>query len=257
MFAPVGEVSVNPGGEPERDDTGLPPVDIKVPDDARDLDRDVQAYRRELRAVRRGERRGRLHRSLSRDGVVLPLLACCLILALITGTLLTVFSSSPSPTGPTGSGPSASAKPSATGLQMVTTQTLPDAMIAVPGASVPVEQLDMVVLVPGNCHCTEAFRWLAGVASKAGVLAYVIFTPTTKAEVTGLYRQLTLKLRSTVTLAEEADNQNLLSPAKVPHGITPGQLTAILVGRNSAPTWVSRISPRDSQAPLTQVLAST
>ena len=85
------EVSVNPGGEPERDDTGLPPVDIEIPDDARELDRDMQAYYRELRAERRRERRRWLHGGLARDGVVLPLLACCLILALITGTLLTVF----------------------------------------------------------------------------------------------------------------------------------------------------------------------
>jgi hypothetical protein len=82
---------VNPGGEPERDEYGLPPVDIEIPDDARELDRDVQAYYRELRAERRRQRRRRLHLSLARDGIVLPLLACCLILALITGTLLTVF----------------------------------------------------------------------------------------------------------------------------------------------------------------------
>ena len=82
---------MNPGGEPERDDTGLPPVDIEIPDDARDLDRDVQAYYRELRAQRRRQRRLRMHGSLARDGIVLPLLACCLILALVTGTLLTIF----------------------------------------------------------------------------------------------------------------------------------------------------------------------
>jgi hypothetical protein len=82
---------VNSGGEPERDDTGLPPVDIEIPDDARDLDRDVQAYYRELRPHRRRQRRLRLHGTLARDGIVLPLLACCLVLALITGTLLTIF----------------------------------------------------------------------------------------------------------------------------------------------------------------------
>jgi hypothetical protein len=82
---------VNPGGEPERDDTGLPPVDIEIPDDARELDRDVQAYYRELRALRRHMRSVRLRGTLARDGIVLPLLACFLILALITGTLLSVF----------------------------------------------------------------------------------------------------------------------------------------------------------------------
>ncbi len=82
---------MNPGGEPERDETGLPPVDIEIPDDARELDRDVQAYYREQRAARRQQRRQRVRGSLAKDGIVLPLLACCLILALITGTLLTVF----------------------------------------------------------------------------------------------------------------------------------------------------------------------
>jgi hypothetical protein len=91
---------VNPGGEPERDDTGLPPVDIVIPDDARELDRDVQAYYRELRAQRRHERRHRLHRTITRDGIILPLLACCLILALITGTLLTVFTATSDQNGP-------------------------------------------------------------------------------------------------------------------------------------------------------------
>jgi len=82
---------VNSGGEPERDDTGLPPVDIEIPDDARELDRDVQAYYREQRAERRRLRHHRLHGRMARDGIVLPLLACCLVLALIAGTLLTVF----------------------------------------------------------------------------------------------------------------------------------------------------------------------
>src|SRR5206468_2768519 len=61
----------------------------------RELDRDVQAYRREQRALRRRQRRIRLGAPLTRDGVVLPLLASCLVLALIAGTLLTVFTAGP------------------------------------------------------------------------------------------------------------------------------------------------------------------
>jgi hypothetical protein len=83
---------VNVGGEPERDDFGLPPVDIEIPDDARELDRDVQAYHRQLRAQRRRTRLRRLCGPLARDGMVLPLLAGCLVLALVSGTLLTLFS---------------------------------------------------------------------------------------------------------------------------------------------------------------------
>ena len=91
MAAHAGEVRVNVGGEPDRDDFGLPPVDIEIPDDARELDRDVQAYHRELRALRRQLRLGRLRGPLTRDGLVLPLLAGCLAMVLISGVLLTLF----------------------------------------------------------------------------------------------------------------------------------------------------------------------
>ena len=82
---------VNRGGDPERDDYGLPPVDIEIPDDARELDRDIQAYRRELRMQRRHRLVRRLGGPLTRDGMVLPLLASCLALTLLAGTLLTMF----------------------------------------------------------------------------------------------------------------------------------------------------------------------
>ena len=52
--------------EPGRDDSGLPPVNIVIPDDARELDRDVLAYRRELRAQRRRRQLMRLARPFSR-----------------------------------------------------------------------------------------------------------------------------------------------------------------------------------------------
>ena len=84
---------MNIGGDPGRDDYGLPPVDIEIPDDARELERDVQAYHRELRAQRWRRRTSRLAVPLTRDGLVLPLLAGCLALTLLAGTLLTVFSS--------------------------------------------------------------------------------------------------------------------------------------------------------------------
>jgi len=82
---------VNAGGDPGRDDYGLPPVDIEVPNDARELARDVQAYHRELRARRRRHLAKRFYGPLTRDGMVLPLLAGCLALTLLAATLLTVF----------------------------------------------------------------------------------------------------------------------------------------------------------------------
>ncbi len=82
---------MNAGGDPGRDDYGLPPVDIEVPDDARELARDVHAYRRELRSLRRRYLARRFYGPLTRDGMVLPLLAGCLALTLVAATLLTVF----------------------------------------------------------------------------------------------------------------------------------------------------------------------
>ena len=58
------------GGDPGRDDYGLPPIDVVIPDDARELDRDVQAYQRELRALRRRQRARRLRGPLTRDGIL-------------------------------------------------------------------------------------------------------------------------------------------------------------------------------------------
>jgi hypothetical protein len=82
---------VNAGGDPGRDDYGLPPADVEVPDDARELARDVQAYHRELRARRRQHLAKKFYGPLARDGMVLPLLAGCLALTLLAATLLTVF----------------------------------------------------------------------------------------------------------------------------------------------------------------------
>ncbi len=240
---------MNPGGEPERDETGLPPVDIEIPDDARELDRDVQAYRRELRALRRSERGGRWHRRLSKDGLALPLLACCLILALITGTLLTVFTATSNQSlGLPGSPASGAAQ---AGAHLVTKTALPDSMIAVDGSGrVPVAGISnaMLVLVPPRCGCARTLNWLAGVASSSGARVYLIYTPATNAEV----HQLDSQVRGSALLAE--DTGNGLSTAKVKAGIPAGELTAILIAPDRLATWASHLNTRDSQVPLVHAL---
>jgi hypothetical protein len=255
MFAPAGEVSVNSGGEPERDEPGLPPVDIEIPDDARELERDVQAYFREQRALRRRRRTSRWHRSLGRDGIVLPLLACCLILALIAGTLLTVFTatSDQNQTGgvPGGSGSAAPATFPA-GL-------LPRAVLAVGGGSpIRADSLTqaMLVLVPANCNCSATLGWLADVAVSAHVhAAYLVYTPAAKASVQQMYGQLSSRRQAALTLAEEKDGV-LTSPARIPAGIPAHTLTAILVARDRGATYASRLSPADDPATLIHVLTS-
>ena len=190
---------MNLGGEPERDDSGLPPVDIEIPDDARELDRDVQAYRREQRALRRRQRRLRLHEPMTRDGVVLPLLACFLVLALISGVLLTVLTAAhngqggfpgtaKSPriapshpaTGTSSAGASgASVGPRDTPIAVLSKQKLPDQPIVSDGQRVELTSLVsraslVIALIPANCNCAPSVRRLAGQVQQAGLQMYLV-----------------------------------------------------------------------------------
>jgi hypothetical protein len=85
-------VTVNPGGGSGWDE---PPLDIQVPDDARELDRDVLAYRRELRAQRRRNRLRRLAGPLAAHGTIMPLLASILAVCLVAGAMLSVATFGP------------------------------------------------------------------------------------------------------------------------------------------------------------------
>ena len=97
---------MNPGGGSGWDEA---PLDIQIPDDARELDRDVLAYHRELRAQRRRNRLRRLTGPFSGPGTVMPLLASILAVCLVAGAMLSVATFSPS-TAPADH----SARPSAT-----------------------------------------------------------------------------------------------------------------------------------------------
>jgi hypothetical protein len=178
---------VNPGSDPDRDDFGLPPVDIEIPDDARELDRDVQAYQRELRALRRRQRASRLRGPLTRDGMVLPLLAGCLILALVTSTLLIMFAAdqtgmpelpghtttqSAPPKHPASSPPAAAGKIGG---------PLPSGQITVAGKSVPLSAVTasvaaVLTLIPQNCRCASTLRQLGTRAAQAHVAVYLVGT---------------------------------------------------------------------------------
>jgi hypothetical protein len=167
---------VNRGGDPERDDYGLPPVDIEIPDDARELDRDIQAYHRELRVQRRNRLVRRLGGPLNRDGMVLPLLASCLALTLLAGTLLTMFTARhavPS-TLQTTSAPQQSRPPvgQVGGL-------LPAASVII--GSDQIRALrdfhpSVLALVPAGCGCAAAARRLSAQAGEAGVALYFVAT---------------------------------------------------------------------------------
>jgi hypothetical protein len=195
-------VGVDPGNDPGRDEYGLPPVDIQIPDDARDLDRDVHAYYRELRARRRRTRVQRFAGPLTRHGMVLPLVAACLALTLLTGTLLTVLAGrqvSPLPgRGGSGSGrgapgpgrrtpgPAQSAPASASpGPEL-----LPNAQLAhLDGRPVGLRSLAPAVLawVPSGCQtCGSVLRQLARRATQAHVRIYFVGTDRAVQDLEGL-----------------------------------------------------------------------
>jgi hypothetical protein len=178
-------VRVNPGSDPERDDFGLPPVDIEIPDDARELDRDVQAYQRELRALRRRERVSRLRGPLARDGMVLPLLAGCLILALVTSTLLIMFAADqtgmPELPGHLATKSAAPKQPTASQPAGKIGGPLPSAQVVIGGKTVPLSSVTaakavMLTLVPPDCRCAPVLQQLGARATEAHVSVYLVGT---------------------------------------------------------------------------------
>ena len=97
---------MNPGGGSGRDE---PPLDIQIPDDARELDRDVLAYRREQRSRRRRTRLQKLTAPFGGAGTVMPLLASILAVCLVAGAMLSVATFGPTTAPATPSRPPASA----------------------------------------------------------------------------------------------------------------------------------------------------
>jgi hypothetical protein len=173
--ARAGEMSVNAGGDQGRDDYGLPPVDIEIPDDARELARDVQAYHRELRSRRWRHLARRLYGPLTRDGVVLPLLAGCLALTLVAATMLTVF---------TARQPTASLRPqrpaAGTGSQApaLATAALVHTILFAAGQATPLNtlpgQVVVLALIPPRCNCLAGLQELTVAAWKARTLVYLV-----------------------------------------------------------------------------------
>jgi hypothetical protein len=221
---------VNPGGEPERDESGLPPVDIEIPDDARELAREVLAYHREQRAQRRRTRWDRVLGPLRGHGAVLPLIAGCVALSMLAGTFLSVFSMSPASApvlsrsaGPAPKSPSAT---SAAGRGL-----LPDGTVMVGGKSTPVRGLvrAVLVLVPARCHCDTALQELTAQAARARVGVYFVGTANAMTDVTQLART---DGRGTAVAIKDAEN--VLGSAYHPAGLT------IVLVRADASTTVQR-----------------
>jgi hypothetical protein len=172
---------VKQGGEPERDDYGLPPVDIEVPNDASELDADVQAYQREMRALRRQVRSQRWRLTgygsvLERTGLIMPLIAGCLVLALLSGVVLTMFTAHAYRGG-------ASSHVSGVRVRLASTQIDLAGKVPVLVSSLRVAA---VAVIPRNCGCNVVVRTLLRQARSADVAVFLVGSPGSQGEISRL-----------------------------------------------------------------------
>lgn len=156
-------------GDP--DDYGLPRVDIVVPDDARELDRDILAYRREERRRRRRARWRRVTLPITRFGIAAPLIAGALLIALISGTLITVLGPEPTPKA---TGRPVADRPSARPGQIG--GVLPDAQIVVPGHRRRLIDLRpaVILVIPPNCRCGATVNEVSRQAHEYAIGLYLV-----------------------------------------------------------------------------------
>jgi hypothetical protein len=209
---------VNPGGEPGRDEGGLPPVDVDIPDDARELDREVLAYHREQRALRRRARWARLLGPLHQHGAILPLIASCVALSMLAGTLLSVFSISPAAAPVLSHSASPGASPGASSGASPGASRLPLGTVYVGSKATAVRGLvrAVLVLVPPSCRCQQAVQQVTTQAARAGVRrVYFVGTADRMTDVTQLTRTAGLG-----TAVAVKDATNVLGAAYHPAGLT-------------------------------------
>lgn len=227
------------GGEPGRDDGGLPPVNIEIPDDARELDRDVLAYRREQRARRRRERLRRLFAPFAGHGAALPLIATCVALSMLAGAMLSVFAVSPAaaPTRSPQAAPSPSRQPSG---RPVGDRALPPGTVQLDGKTEPVRSLVTAVLalVPANCGCGSSLERLANQAATAHVRMFFVGTGPAISQLS----RLTARYGSGTATAV-VDKSDVLGTAFSPVGLT------VLLVHSDAIAEVQRDLPTGFQLP--------
>ncbi|HEX9039638.1 MAG TPA: hypothetical protein VF838_01290 [Trebonia sp.] len=203
--------------EPGRDDGNLPPVNIVIPDDARELDRDVLAYRREMRARRRRQRLMRFFQpfrtpEFGGHAAVIPLIAICLAICLVGGALLSVATMSPA-SAPTLNGAQGTARAVPTGELT----ELPGGSVQVAGRAVPVRSLtsSVIALVPANCDCGLGLQRLAGQATGAHAKLYFAADGQALAQLAGLTTRY-----GDGTAVAAADSDGVLTGAYRPSGLT-------------------------------------
>jgi hypothetical protein len=235
--------------EPERDDGSLPPVNIVIPDDARELDRDVLAYRRELRAQRRRRRLMRLLRpfdnqsALGGPAAIVPLIALCLALALVGGALLSVVTMNPAQAPTVTSTPTSAQAGQSSGQAT----TLPTGNVLIAENRVRVRSLvrSVLALVPANCNCVQQWDRLKGQAVAAGVPLYFVATGTSQQRAA----EADQYVYGRAVVADDADS--VLATAYRPDG-----LTVLLVDGNAGAEVHRNLGSGFQLAPLLSGLKS-
>ena len=165
-------------GDPQGDDYGLPHIDIVVPDDARELDRDIIAYRREQRHQRRQARWRRLYGPFTRFGLAAPIIAVALLIAVASGTLLTVFGPQSAPRVTNGP---ATQHPSARAGQIG--GPLPDAQVVIDGERTALidRRPAVIMLVPPDCDCDATVSALVRQATQRRIGVFLVAGPAAEA----------------------------------------------------------------------------
>ena len=218
--------------EPGRDDGNLPPVNVVIPDDARELDRDVLAYHRELRAKRRRQRLMRLFgpfrlSAFGGHAAIIPVIAACLAICLVGGALLSVVTMSPA-SAPTLNSPPLSAQPR---LSPGDLTELPTGNVQLGARTVPVRSLvtSAIAIVPANCGCGPELGRLAEQTAAAHVGLYFAGAGAVISQLPSL-----VALYGDGQAVAAADHDNVLTLA-----YHPTSLTVLLVFKDARAEVVS------------------
>ncbi len=164
-------------GFPGRFDASDDLLRVVVPDDLRELDAEVAAYRRELEAARRLERRRRWRHRVTpgwaRGGLPSPIFTAVLLVIATTGLLLSVFApvtQDRQRAAPISSLASPKQAPGTVkGL-------LPDVQLLTDGQPISTRAIRpaVFVLVPAGCKCVAQIRDIVGQANEVPPAPYIV-----------------------------------------------------------------------------------
>jgi hypothetical protein len=164
-------------GFPRRFDPSDDLLHVVIPDDLRELDAEVTAYRRELEAARRSERRQRWRHRITpawaRGGLPSPIFTAVLLVIATTGLLLSVFApvtQERSHVSPISSLAHPKQAPGTVGGLLPDVQLVTDANPVSTRAIRPA----VFILVPAGCKCLAQIRDIVGQVNEVPPAPYMV-----------------------------------------------------------------------------------